>query len=40
MMESLLLSGKGLKTLDPVESDFKNKSKTVAHIDLSNNYLT
>ncbi len=39
-MESILLSNQGLKTLDIVDVELKNKAKTVVHIDLSNNYLT
>ena len=40
MMESIVLSGQGLKNLDIIDIELKNKSKTAVHIDLSHNYLT
>lgn len=38
-MQSLLYSGKGLKNIDSIENELINKSKTVSHLDLSNNSL-
>jgi hypothetical protein len=41
MMENIIvLSNQGLKNLDVIDIELKNKSKTVIQIDLSNNYLT
>ena len=39
-MESIVFSNQGLKNLDVVDVELKNKSKTVVHLDMSNNYLT
>ena len=36
-MESIVYSGEGLRSIEGLEKDLKNKAKTVIHIDLSNN---
>jgi hypothetical protein len=38
-MESFIYSGQSLKNYDTVESDIKSRSKNIAYLDLSNNYL-
>jgi hypothetical protein len=41
MMENIIvLSNQGLKNLDVIDIELKNKSKTVIQLDLSNNHLT
>jgi hypothetical protein len=38
-MESIIVTNQGLKNLDVVDIELKNKAKTVVQIDLSHNYL-
>jgi hypothetical protein len=38
-MESLILSGKNIKSLTGVENEFTGKEKTIHFLDLSNNIL-
>lgn len=40
MENVIVLSNQGIKNLDSIEIELKNKYKTVIQIDLSNNYLT
>jgi hypothetical protein len=39
MTDSMLLSNKGLYNLNDIEADLKSKSKNLAQLDLSNNFL-
>jgi hypothetical protein len=38
-MQSLLYSGKGLNNIETIENELISKSKTLSHLDLSNNHL-